>query len=152
MTTAAKTVTEYLGLLPADRLGLIEAVRKVVNDNLQPGFEEGIQYGHIGWFVPHSLYPGGYHCDPKQPVPFVGLASQKNHVALYLFCIYTAPNAEAAFRAEWLKTGKKLDMGKACVRFKKLEHVALGVIAETIRGMTLAEFIGSYESARKALK
>lgn len=144
MTSQAKTVEEYLAGLPEDRREAISAVRDAVNRAIQPGFEESMQYGAIGWFVPHSIHPAGYHCDPKQPVPFVGLASQKNHMALYLFCVYVEPGGADLFREAWKATGKKLDMGKSCVRFKKLADVPLDVVEATIRPITVEKFLGTY--------
>jgi len=95
--------------------------------------------------VPHSKYPAGYHCDPKQPLPFAGLASQKNYMSLYLMCVYGDPSTEAAFRKAWAKSGKKLDMGKSCVRFKNLEDVPLDVVGATIRRVKATDYIASYE-------
>src|SRR4051812_37152315 len=123
MQSKATTVGQYLAELPPERRTAIETVRKVMLENLDPVFEEGMQYGMIGYFVPHRVYPAGYHCDPKQPLPFAALASQKNHMSVYLGCVYGSER-ERAFREAWAKTGKKLDMGKACVRFKKPEDLA----------------------------
>ena len=134
MKSPATTVDAYLAELPDDRRAAIEAVRKVILDNLDEGYEEGIQYGMIGYYVPHRLYPAGYHCDPKQPLPFASLGSQKNHMALYLMCIYGEASLRSWFEKEWSKAGKKLDMGKSCVRFKKLDDLALDVIGAAIRG------------------
>ena len=147
MQSKAKTVKQYLAELPADRREVMKAVRAVVLKNLPKGYEEGMASGAIGYFVPHSIYPPGYHCDPKQPLPFAGLASQKNHMAIYLMCIYSDPEHDAWFREAWAKTGKKLDMGKSCVRFKKLEDVALDVIGKAIRRVPVKKFIEFYESA-----
>lgn len=149
MTSKAQTVKEYLAELPADRRAAIEAVRAVIRKNLDKGYQEGMQYGMIGYYVPHKVYPPGYHCDPKQPLPFAGLASQKNHMALYLMCIYGSPQHEAWFRTEWAKSGKKLDMGKSCVRFKKLEDLPLEVIAQAVARVPVKDFLAHYESAVK---
>lgn len=149
MISKAKTVKEYLSALPEDRRAAIQAVRDVILKNLDKGFEEGMQYGMIGYFVPHSVYPPGYHCDPKQPLPFACLASQKNHMTVSLMCLYGSPQHESWFRKEWAKTGKKLDMGKACIRFKKLEDLPLDVIGKAVARVPLKEFIGYYESALK---
>jgi hypothetical protein len=135
------TVAAYLAALPPERRAAIEAVRKVVLANLDKDFEEGIQYGMIGYYVPHRVYPAGYHCDPKQPLPFASLGSQKNHMALYLMCIYADAEAAARFREAWAKAGKKLDMGKACIRFKKLDDLALDVIGEAIKSVPAREYI-----------
>ncbi len=149
MQSKAKTVKEYLDELPADRRAAIEAVRKVIRKNLDKGFEEGMQYGMIGYYVPHKVYPPGYHCDPKQPLPFGALASQKNYMSVYLMCLYGGTEYETWFRKEWAKTGKKLDMGKSCIRFKKLEDLPLDVIGQTIARVPLKEYIGYYESIFK---
>lgn len=147
MTSKASTVSEYLAGLPEDRRAAVDGVRAVIRRRLGKGFEEGIQYGMIGYYVPHSVYPPGYHCDPRQPLPFIGLASQKQHLSLYLLgCVHGVPGGEAWFRSEWAKTGKKLDMGKACVRFRKVEDLALDVIGEAIRRVPVETFIQHYES------
>jgi hypothetical protein len=116
---------------------------------LPKGYEEGMQYGMIGYFVPHSVYPPGYHCDPKQPLPFACLASQKNYISVYLGCVYADPEHEAWFREAWAKTGKKLDMGKSCVRFRKLDDVPLNVIGQAIKRVSVKKFIERYESTIK---
>jgi hypothetical protein len=147
MQSKAKTVKEYLDSLPEDRRKTIEAVRKVILKNLDKDYEEGMQYGAIGYYVPHSKYPHGYHCDPKQPLPFAGLGSQKNHISLGMMCHYSDATEDKWFRAAWAKTGKKLDMGKCCVRFKKLEDVPLEVIGEAIKRVPAKKFIAMYEKA-----
>ncbi|MCH8912107.1 MAG: DUF1801 domain-containing protein [Planctomycetes bacterium] len=152
MQSKAKTVAQYLSALPKDRREALQAVRSTILKNLPKGYAEGMQNGAIGYFVPHSIYPPGYHCDPKQPLPFGGLASQKNHMAIYLMCVYSDPELEAWFREAWAKTGKKLDMGKSCVRFKKLDDVALNVIGQVIRRVPVKKFIEFYESAIPAAR
>lgn len=150
MRSEAKTVREYLASLPADRREAIEAIRAVVNANIDKAFEEGIQYGMPAWYLPHSKYPAGYHCDPKQPLPFASLASQKNHIGIYLFCIYGNEGHEKTFREEWLATGKKLDMGKACVRVKRLDDVPLEVVGRAFKRMSATKFVAHYEAALAA--
>ena len=146
MQSKAKTVAEYLASLPADRREAIAAVRTTILANLDRGIEEGMSYGMIGYHVPHAVFPAGYHCDPKQPLPYAGLASQSGHMALYLMGVYFDP-ADAKWLADaWKKTGKKLDMGKSCIRFKKLEDVPLDVVAAAIRRMPLAKYVGMYEA------
>ena len=152
MQSQATTVEEYLAGLPADRRQAIEAVRTVILSNLDQDYEEGMQYGMIGYYVPHSVYPAGYHCDPRQPLPFAGLASQKNHCSLYLMCVYGESEHSKWFQEAWAKTGKKLDMGKACVRFKKLEDVALDVVGEAIRRVPAKKYIAVCEAAREATR
>lgn len=142
------TVEEYLAALPELRRNALSEVRSVVLGNLPEGYEEGMQYGMIGYFVPHRLYPAGYHANPREPLPFLSLASQKNHMALYLMCVYTG-GGEQAFREAWARSGKKLDMGKSCVRFKKVDDLALDVIANWIRQIPVKDFIANYEAGRK---
>src|SRR3954452_8277978 len=119
MQSKATTVEDYLKSLPEDRRLAISAVRKVILENLDKDYEEGIQYGMIGYYVPHRVFPAGYHCDPRQPLPVAGLASQKGHMSLYLMAVYGHGDTGAWFREAWAKTGKKLDMGKSCVRFTR---------------------------------
>lgn len=147
------TVAEYLASLPPERRSAVAAVRKAIVANLDRDFEEGIQYGMIGYFVPHRVFAPGYHCDPKQPLPFAGLASQKGHITLYLMGLYMGPaNGKASalrqwFETAWKKSGKKLDMGKACVRFKTIDDVPLDVIAEVFRRQTARAYIDLYVSS-----
>lgn len=151
MQSKATSVKEYLSSLPEDRRAALEAVRKVVLANLDAPFEEGMQYGMIGYYLPHSVYPDGYHCDPSQPLPFAGLASQKNHMSIYLMCVYGSPEQEMAFRTAWAKTGKKLDMGKACIRFKKLDDLALDVVGQTIKRVTAKKYLAHYLEAIRSM-
>lgn len=146
MTSAAKTVDEYLASLPDDRREAISAVRKTILAHLPKGYEEGMQYGMIGYFVPHSLYPKGYHCDPKQPLNYACLGNQKNHMALYLMGCYGDAATEQWFREAYAKSGKKLDMGKACMRFKKLEDVALDVVGEVIARVKPMDYVARIEA------
>ena len=148
MQSKAATVKESLASLPPDRRTALEAVRKVINDNLDKGFEEGMSYGMMGWYVPHSIYPGGYHCNPEQPLPFAGLASQKNAMSLYLMCTYGDKSQRDTFVSEWKKTGKKLDMGKSCIRFKKLEDLPLDVIGRAIKRVSLKGYVAAYDAIR----
>jgi hypothetical protein len=148
MQSKAKTVEEYLESLPEDRRAAIEALRKMLRENVPKGVEEGMQYGMIGYYVPHSRYPAGYHCDPSQPLPFASLAAQKNHIAVYLLALYLMPEAVARLERDWKATGKKLDMGKSCVRFKRLEDAALEPLEAAVRALTVEEFIAQYEAIR----
>jgi hypothetical protein len=148
MQSRASTVKDYLAELPLDRRELVEAVRKVILRNLDRDFEEGMQYGMIGYYVPHRVYPAGYHCDPKQPLTFAALASQKNYLSLYLMFAYG--DQENWFRKAWAKSGKKLNMGKCCVRFKKLDDLALDVIGEAIRRVSAKKHIAQYEAANQS--
>ena len=147
MQSKAKTVKEYLASLPVDRREAVQAVRAVILKNLSNGYKEVVQNGAIGYVVPHSVYPPGYHCNPKDPLPFAGLASQKNHIGIYLMCVYADSEHDAWFRAAWLKTGKKLDMGKSCVRFRKIEDVPLQVVGQAIKRVPVKKFIAYYENA-----
>lgn len=142
MPNQAKNVDAYLASLPPDRRAALGAVLRTLRENLGKGYEEGILYGMIGYYVPHALHPAGYHANPKQPLPFVALGSQKNHMALYLFCL--AGDGEAAFREAWAASGKKLDMGKSCVRFRAVDELALDVIGRTIRALPVKTFVARY--------
>ena len=146
MQSKATTVDKYLAELPPDRREAIGALRAVILKNLPKGYEEGMQWGMPSYFVPHSAYPAGYHCQPARPLPVVGLASQKNHMAFYGFCIYTDDALRNRFVEDWKKTGKKLDMGKSCVRFKKLEDVPLKVIGDAVKRVPMKKFIKQYEA------
>ena len=152
MQSKATTVAAYLAELPPERKSALQAVLKVIRANIDPAFKEGISYGMIAWCVPHTLYPAGYHCDPKQPLPFAGLASQKNYMALYMGCLYGDSSELERFRKRWTATGKKLDMGKSCIRFKKIEDLPLEVIGEAFSRITVKRFIADYETFRPAKK
>ncbi len=149
MQSSAQFVEQYLASLPEDRRIAIEKIRSVILANLDVNIEEGMQYGMIGYYVPHRIYPAGYHCDPKQPLPYAGLASQKNHMAIYMMTIYGDPAHLKWFESAWKKTGKKLDMGKSCIRFKKLEDVALEVIGEAFKRVPASAYITNYERVLK---
>jgi Domain of unknown function (DU1801) len=142
----AATVEQYLASLPEDRRAALNAVRAVFKKNLDKNIQEGIQYGMIGYFVPHSVFPQGYHCDPKQPLPYAGLSSRKGYMSVHLMSVYMNPASRSAFEAAWKKTGKKLDMGAACIRFKKLEDLPLDVLGEAIKRATASEYIAHYEA------
>lgn len=159
-TSPASTVEQYLAELTDDRRALVGAIREVVNANLPEGYQEAMQYGMIGWSVPHTLYPAGYHTDPRQPLPLAALASQKQYVSLYLMgtycgCVERSTTGESVetdemtwFRQAWLATGRKLDMGKSCVRIKKLDDVALDVVGAAIARVSVAEYIARYDAVR----
>ena len=142
-----RTPDEYIAGLPDDRREIVAAMRKVINGNLPAGFEECSSYG-IGWVVPHSLYPPGYHCDPKQPLGFMGLASQKNYISLYSMCLYGGNKHLEWFQNEWPKySEKKLNMGKSCIRFSKPEDVPLELIGKLAARVTPQQWIEIYEKA-----
>lgn len=147
MQSKATTVKEYLASLPEDRREAISAVRDTILKNLDKDYEEGIQYGMIGYYVPHRVFPAGYHCDPKQPLPFAALASQKNHMSVYMMSVYGEGVEEAWLRAQFAKAGKKLDMGKCCIRFKRLSDLPLNVIGEAVRRVPAEKYIAHYEKA-----
>ena len=147
MPAKPTTVAEFLAALPPDRRKTVQALRKVIRANADPRLKEGIQYGGIGYFVPHSVYPAGYHCDASQPLPFAGVMQQKNHVGLSLFCLYTEPSESERFATEWKRAGKRLDMGKSCVRIKQLEDVPLDVVGRAVKRMTVSKFLAVYEGS-----
>ena len=142
------TVAQYLAALPADRRAALSAVRKVINENLPDGYEEGMQFGMIGWYVPLSMYPAGYGENPKVPLPLVALASQKSGMVLHFLCFYGHPTLSTWFTSEYKKSGKKLDMGKACVRFKKLDDLALDVVGRAVARVPVKEHMANYRAAR----
>jgi len=150
MQSKAATVEEYLKELPDDRRAAISKVRQVIRKNLPKGIQEGMSYGMIGYFVPHKIYPAGYHCDPKQPLPFAGLASQKNYMSFYICTVYQSTDQEQWMRAQFEAKGKKLDMGKGCIRFRKLEDLPLDVVGEVVGRVPLADVIANYEAQRVA--
>ena len=153
MQSKSKTVPEYIDSLPPERKQIINSIRKVIRKNLPKGFQEEMNYGMIGYVVPHKIYPEGYHCDPTLPLPFLGLASQKNFIAIYHMGIYAQPKLLEWFQDEWrVHSTKKLDMGKSCIRIKKPEDVPLDLIGELVTKMTPQQWIGIYEKAFKNKK
>jgi hypothetical protein len=150
MQSTAPSPELYLAELPEDRRNIMHDLRNVIRQNIPAGFEEVMGYGMLGYVVPHTVYPPGYHCDPKQPLPFMGIASQKNHIAVYHMGIYADENLLNWFREEFAKhSTRKLDMGKSCIRFNKPEHVPLKLIGELASKMTPAQWITLYEQALK---
>ena len=150
MQLNADSPKDYISQLPDDRKKIISELRNVILKNLPAGFEETIQYGMIGYVVPHSVYPEGYHPDPNQPLPFIGLASQKNHIAVYHMGIFADTLLQNWFTKEYGKRSKsKLDMGKSCIRFKKAENIPLELIGELVSRMTVEQWIKIYESKVK---
>ena len=144
VSSKASTVANYLAELPADRRAEIERIRDVINDALPDGYVEGIGYGMIVWFIPLEHYPDTYN---KQPLGYAALAAQKNYNSLYLSCYYSKERSKK-FKADFEAAGKKLDMGKSCVRFKRADELALDVIAAEIASFTPDEFIPAHEEAR----
>jgi hypothetical protein len=149
MQSHAATVEEYLAELPDDRRTSISAVRDVINANLPDGYQESMAFGMIGWGIPLEDYPDTYN---GQPLGIAALASQKNHMAVYLMGLYASESEEAWFREEYAKRGMRLDMGKSCVRFRRLDQVPLDVIGETIARIPPARLIERYEAARAGTK
>ncbi|TBX65792.1 DUF1801 domain-containing protein [Flavobacterium silvisoli] len=148
MQSKALTPQDYLNELPSDRKTAVEKLRNTILQNLPEGFQEVIGYGMLGYVVPHSIYPKGYHCDTKLPLPFINVASQKNFIALYHMGIYANKALLDWFVAEYPKHCKtKLDMGKSCIRFKKPDDIPYDLIAELIRKITVQDWITTYESA-----
>ncbi len=150
MKYIANSPEEYINQLPEERQDSFNKLRNTIIKHLPLGFEERMSYGMIGYVVPKSLYPAGYHCDPKLPLPFVNIASQKNFIALYHMGIYTDPELLQWFQSEYAQQCKyKLDMGKSCVRFKRMDDIPFDLIAELMGKMTPEDWINRYESAFK---
>ena len=150
MSSTALTPKEYLSNLPDDRKEVMQKLRNSIIENIPQGFEEVMSYGMLGFVIPHSIYPEGYHCDPKLPLPFMNLASQKNFIALYHMGIYADNKLLEWFVAEYPKHCKaKLDMGKSCIRFKKLDDIPYELIGELAGIVSFTDWIKTYESAFK---
>lgn len=140
-------VKKYLKELPEDRKTPMNKLREIILANIPKGFKEEMSYGMIGYVVPHTTYPDGYHCTPELPLPFMNIASQKNFIALYHMDIYASPDLLKWFTDEYLKhPNLKLDMGKSCIRFKKVEQIPFDLIAELVQKMSVAEWIAAYEA------
>ena len=147
MKIEATSPDHYMEQLPEDRQGPMQELRQTILDNLPDGFEEQMSYGMIGYVVPHSLYPAGYHCDPSLPLPFLSIASQKNFIGLYHMGIYATPELLDWFVAEYPKHSKrKLDMGKSCIRFKKPAEIPFALVAELVSKMDPQQWIKRYEA------
>jgi uncharacterized protein YdhG (YjbR/CyaY superfamily) len=150
MQSKATTPDQYIAELPEERKEAMTKLRNVILKNLPKGFEEMMGYGMMGYAVPHKLYPSGYHCDPKQPLPFMGMASQKNFISFYHMGMYADEKLLKWFQAEYPKHCKtKLDMGKSCIRFKKPENIPYDLLAELCKKMTPQQWIELYEKSLK---
>ena len=150
MQSKAKTPDEYIAELPPDRKEALTKLRKEVLKNLPKGFKEVMSYGMLGYVVPHDIYPAGYHCNPKLPLPFAGIGSQKNFIAFYHMGIYANPGLLKWFTEEYPKHSKaKLDMGKSCIRFKKPEHIPYKLIGELVKKVSVTDWIAADEKVRK---
>lgn len=146
MQYQANNPEEYIKQLPEERQAVIQNLRSIIPKNIPNGFVEEISYGMIGYVVPHSIYPDGYHCDPKLPLPFINIASQKNFVALYHMGIYADKQLHDWFVTEYSKYSKyKLDMGKSCIRFKRMDDIPYELIKELVKKMSVEEWIELYE-------
>ncbi|UGQ48314.1 DUF1801 domain-containing protein [Massilia endophytica] len=149
----SEAIEAFLATLPEERQAAMRAVRETILANLDSQYRETMLPTMIGYGVPHSVFPAGYHCNPKQPLPFAALASQKNYMSLYMMGLYVgctdeAPTEDLAwFRQAWAASGKKLDMGKSCLRFKKLDDLALDVLGEAIRRMPAQRYIALYQQS-----
>lgn len=150
MQSKAATVEQYLSEVPPERQEAMNKLRKVIVKNLPKGFKETMGYGMMGYCVPHSIYPAGYHCNPKDPLPFAGMASQKKSINFYHMGIYADPKLLKWFTDEYAKTGLgKLDMGKSCMRFKKAENIPYELIGELCSKITVEKWIEVYEKNMK---
>ncbi|MBO1266080.1 DUF1801 domain-containing protein [Proteiniclasticum sp. SCR006] len=153
MNASAETVEAYLETLPEERREAVEKLRETILRHLPKGFEETISYGMIGYVVPLSVYPEGYHAAKGEPLPFMSLASQKNHIALYHMGLYAKPHLEEWFREEYEKrVTPKLDMGKSCIRLKKMDQIPYDLIGELSEKITVEEYIRAYEEAMENRK
>ena len=147
MQSTAKTPDEYIASLPPGRKEAVSKLREVILKNLPAGFEETMGYGMLGYVVPHSIYPKGYHCDPKVPLPYMNLGSQKNFIALHAMCVYGNSTLHEWFAKEYPKHSKsKLDMGKACIRFKKMDDIPYDLIGQLASKLTVQQWIEICES------
>ena len=150
MKIETNTPEEYLDNLPDDRKQAMNQLRKTILDNLPKGFEETLSYGMIGYVVPHSIYPNGYHCNPKLPLPFINIASQKNFIAVYHMGLYSNQKLMNWFVQEYPKhCNTKLDMGKSCIRFKKIDQIPFELIADLSKKVTVKDWIEIYEKSIK---
>lgn len=150
MHSDAVTIADYISQLPAQRQDIITQLVDVITDNLPDGFEATMANGMVGFVVPLQRYPAGYHCTPDTPLPFMNVASQKNHIAVYHMGVYSDSDLRAWYEHEYslLNTGRKLDMGASCIRFKKPEHVPVELIGQLASKLTVDQWIERYEAAR----
>ena len=147
MQYKANSPEDYINQVPEERQIALKKLRETINKNLPKGFEEGIQYGMIGFYVPHEIYPDGYHCNPKEPLPFMSFASQKNSINLYHSGVYALPEIHDWFVNEYPKhSSRKLDMGKSCIRFKKVDDIPYDLIAALCKKLSVKEWITVYEN------
>lgn len=146
VSSAAGTVKQYLAELPPERRKVVSAVRDIINANVPDGYQESMAFGMIGWSIPLSRYPETYN---KQPLGYVALAAQKNNYSLYLMGVYADGRQEQKLRAAAAAIGRKLDMGKSCLRFKSVDDLPMAAIGELIASMSVDDYIAVYEASRK---
>jgi uncharacterized protein YdhG (YjbR/CyaY superfamily) len=152
MQIKANTIEQYINQLPEDRQVVIEKLRKTIKENLPKGFEEMLSYGMVGYVVPHTLYPSGYHCSPKLPLPFINVGSQKNFISMH-YMGFVNESVQKWFVNEYTKhSNTKLDMGKGCIRFKKIEQIPYELIGQLVNKMTVEDWIKVYENTYKSPK
>lgn len=150
MTKEMATPEDYIAQLPEERQEAVQKLRETIQAHLPDGFEEGMSYGMISYVIPHSLYAAGYHVNEKEPLPFISLASQKNYVAFYHMGVYAFPEILDWFKEEYKKrVPTKLDMGKSCIRLKKMDQIPYELVGELCEKITPEEYIERYEAARK---
>lgn len=153
MKSNVKTVKDYINELPEERKLPFKMLRDTILKNIPIGFNEELSYGMLGYVVPHSIYPNGYHCNPKLPLPYINIASQKNFIAIYHLGIYANPKLLEWFTSEYPKySSQKLDIGKGCIRFKKIDQIPYDLIAELVKKISLEDWIKNYEANIKLRK
>ncbi len=146
MQSKALTVDQYMKDLPEERKAPMQKLRNTIKEHMDPQLEEGMNYGMIGFYVPHSVYPGGYHCNPKDPLPFMNLASQKNYISVYHMGLYMKDSNEWFVNAYKEEMGKKPDMGKCCIRFKKIDQIPYDLIGKLTERISVNDWIQYYEN------
>lgn len=150
MKNTAATIEEYIDQLPEERKEVVQKLQEVIKASLPTGFVEEMNYGMIGYVVPHITYPAGYHCNPKLPLPFINIGNQKNFISIYHMGMYSEGTLHNWFVAEWSKhSSRKLDMGKCCIRFKKLDEIPYKLIGELVAKITTQQWIETYEKTIK---
>jgi uncharacterized protein YdhG (YjbR/CyaY superfamily) len=153
MTYPANSPEEYISIIPEDKKEAISKLREIILNNIPDGYQETMSYGMIGYVVPKTIYPNGYHCDTKLPLPFISIAAQKNHISLYHLGIYANQEILNWFVSEYSKVSKtKLDIGKGCIRFKKTENIPFQLIEELVKKISVQEWINTYEANIKPNK
>jgi uncharacterized protein YdhG (YjbR/CyaY superfamily) len=152
MQSKAATVQQYVDELPPGRQAAFTKLLSTIRSAIDPKFSEAVMYGMVGWVIPKKIYPPGYHVDPTLPVSFMGIANQKNYIALYHMGIYADEQLLVWFRDAYAKTGLKLDMGKSCIRFKNTDKIPYDLIAELAARMSLHEYLAIYTATTPTQK